>query len=179
MFPSTGSAGRRFASLHRVLRGEFPCFSSTIKALRLPAAHPAALRCLRLAVPQRFTRWVRSPADECTAGAWSWSPGVSSRVSPRKRQDPPKFLGNPNCPFAHVPTTPAGLLAPDRFTVQQRGPRYMNSEGSHERSFDAQWHGFRTRCVRFAVRVTHAPRNTRFRPLVRRCRTGFPPAGFR
>ncbi len=40
MFPSTGSAGRRFASLHRVLRGEFPCFSSTIKALRLPAPIP-------------------------------------------------------------------------------------------------------------------------------------------
>ncbi len=93
MFPSTGSAGRRFASLHRVLRGEFPCFSSTIKALRLPAAHPAALRFLRLAVPQRITRWVRSPADECTAGAWSWSPGISSRVSPRKRQDLPSSWG--------------------------------------------------------------------------------------
>ena len=32
--------------------------------------------------------------------------------------------------------------------------------------------------VGFAVRVTHAPRKTRFRPLVRRYRTGFPPAGF-
>ncbi len=52
MFPSIESAGRRFAFLHRVLRGEFPCFNSTIKALRLPAAHPAALRCLRLAVPR-------------------------------------------------------------------------------------------------------------------------------
>jgi len=53
MFPLTESAGRRFASLHRVLRGEFPCFIGTIKALRLPAAPPAALRCLRPAVPQR------------------------------------------------------------------------------------------------------------------------------
>ena len=52
MFPSIESAGRRFAFLHRVLRGEFPCFHGTIKALRLPAAHPAALRCLRLAVPR-------------------------------------------------------------------------------------------------------------------------------
>ena len=52
MFPSIESVGRRFASLHRVLRGEFPCFDGTIKALRLPAAHPAALRCLRLAVPR-------------------------------------------------------------------------------------------------------------------------------
>ncbi len=40
MFPSIESVGRRFAFLHRVLRGEFPCFNSTIKALRLPAAHP-------------------------------------------------------------------------------------------------------------------------------------------
>ncbi len=52
MFPSIGSAGRRFASLHRVLQGVFPCFNGTIKALRLPAARPAALRFLRLAVPR-------------------------------------------------------------------------------------------------------------------------------
>ena len=48
MCPSVESAGRRFASLDRVLRGEFPCFIGTIKALRLPAALPAALRCLSL-----------------------------------------------------------------------------------------------------------------------------------
>ncbi len=138
MFPSIGSAGRRFAFLHRVLQGEFPCFNGTIKALRLPAAHPAALRFLRLAVPHAFTRSVSSTADECTAGAWSWSPGVSGRDLAEETTGPRKFLGNLNCPFAHVPATPAGLLAPDRFTVQQRGPRYVNSEGSHERSFDAQ-----------------------------------------
>jgi hypothetical protein len=33
MVPSIGSAGRRFAFLHRLLRGEFPCFTGTIKAL--------------------------------------------------------------------------------------------------------------------------------------------------
>ena len=57
MFPSIESAGRRFAFLHRVLQGEFPCFDGTIKALRLPAARPAAqyqsaLGFLRLAVPR-------------------------------------------------------------------------------------------------------------------------------
>ena len=72
MCPSVESAGRRFASLDRVLRGEFPCFNGTIKALRLPAARPAALRYLRLAVPPAFTRSFRSPADECAAEAWSW-----------------------------------------------------------------------------------------------------------
>ena len=72
MFPSVVPAGRRLASLYRVLRGEFPCFSGIIKALRLPAARPAALRYLRLAVPPAFTRSFRSPADESTAEAWSW-----------------------------------------------------------------------------------------------------------
>jgi len=53
LFPAPGSAGRRSASLPRVLRGEFPCFDGTTRALRLPAARPAALRRLRLAVPPR------------------------------------------------------------------------------------------------------------------------------
>ena len=38
MFPSIESAGRRFAFLHWVLRGEFPSFNGTIKALRHPTA---------------------------------------------------------------------------------------------------------------------------------------------
>ena len=72
MFPSIESAGRHFAFLHRVLQGEFPCFNGTIKALRLPAAHPAALRFFRSFVffaPRYLgcTRWVRSSADECAA----------------------------------------------------------------------------------------------------------------
>jgi hypothetical protein len=56
MCPSVEPAGRRFASLDRVLRGEFPWFIGTIKALRLPAAHPAALRCLRVVVPLAILR---------------------------------------------------------------------------------------------------------------------------
>ena len=57
MCPSVESAGRRFASLDRVLRGEFPCFDGTIKALRLPAARPAALRCLSLEI-SRTVFWL-------------------------------------------------------------------------------------------------------------------------
>ena len=95
MFPSIRSAGRRFASLHRVLRGEFPCFDGNIKALRLPAARPAALRCLRLAVPQRplvlfAPRRTSAPPK----------PGVGDPVSPagislRRRQDIPSSWGTP------------------------------------------------------------------------------------
>jgi hypothetical protein len=53
MFSSVEPAGRLFASRHRVLRGEFHRCSATIKALRLPAAGPSALRCLRRAVRPR------------------------------------------------------------------------------------------------------------------------------
>src|SRR5205823_4747123 len=50
--------------------------------------------------------------------------------------------------------------------------------------FGAQWHGPLTRCLRFAARVTPAPRKTRFRPLARLCRAGLvtrkvPSKGFR
>ena len=52
-------------------------------------------------------------ADECTAEAWSWLPGISSRDVSEETAGSPKFLGNPDCPFAHVQSTPAGLRAPD------------------------------------------------------------------
>jgi hypothetical protein len=52
MFPSIDSAGRRFAFLRRVQQGEFPCFISNVKALRLSAARPASLCFRRLAVPR-------------------------------------------------------------------------------------------------------------------------------
>ena len=113
MFPSISSAGRRFASLHRVLRGEFPCFHGNIKALRLPAARPAALRCLRLAVPQRplvlfAPRRTSAPPK----------PGVGDPVSPagtllRKRQDLPSSWRTPIVRL-HMFHTDAGRTADTR-----------------------------------------------------------------
>ena len=41
-----------FPSLHRVLRDQFPGFIGSMRVLRLPAVHPAALRYLGLAVPR-------------------------------------------------------------------------------------------------------------------------------
>src|SRR5262245_61300250 len=97
MFPSIDAAGRRFASLHRVLRGEFPCFSGTIKALRLPADRPAALRCLRGAVPPRSL--VRFAPRRTSAPL---GPGVVHPVAPgrdvaEESTGSPKFLGNLHC----------------------------------------------------------------------------------
>ena len=119
LFPSIGSVGRHFASLHRVLRSEFPCFVGTIKVLRLPAAHPAALRCLRLAVPQRplvlfAPRRTSAPPK----------PGVGDPVSPagnslRKRQDLPSSWGTPIVRL-HMFHTDAGRTADTR-PLQCRG----------------------------------------------------------
>jgi hypothetical protein len=137
LFPALGSAGRRFASLRRVLRGEFPCFSGSIKTLRLPAARPAALRCLRLAVPRRSLvlfapRRTSAPPR----------PGVGNPVSPagittEETAGSPRFPGNPDCPFALFSRRRRDC-GHQTGTVAQRGPWYVNSRGSHERSFGAQ-----------------------------------------
>ena len=65
-------------------------------------------------------------------------PGVGYPVSPagnlpRRREGSPKFLENPNCPFAHVPIRLRQDCSHQTITVQQRGPWYFKSEGSHER----------------------------------------------
>lgn len=95
--PCSGLSVGASLSLPRVLWSEFPCFDGTIKTLRLPAAHPATLRCLRLAVPQRplvlfAPRRTSAPPK----------PGVGDPVSPagtslRKRQDLPSSWETDSC----------------------------------------------------------------------------------
>ena len=137
VFLKNGSMIRRLASLHRLQQGAVRQLQRYYQ-VAMTSCHPSR----RTSLPSfggtsALTRSVRSPADECAAEAWSWSPGVSSRDFTEETTGPRKFLGNPDCPFAHVQSTPAGLLAPDH-KVPQHGPRYVKSEGSHERSFDAQ-----------------------------------------
>jgi hypothetical protein len=177
LFPSIDSVGRRFASLPRVLRDEFPCFDGNTKALRLPAAHPAALRCLRLAVPRLHSfvsllggRVRRQGLELITR----WLLPGSCRGDDRISQVP----GKPQLSVCTCSTpTPAGPLAPDRYGAaawplvieRQRLPRKV-----FRRSI--AWLSDSLHTLRSAGYP--APRNTRFRPLVRRYRTGFPPARF-
>ena len=56
-------------------------------------------------------------------------------------------------------------------------PPLREPRGLLQGTFEAQSHGFQARCLRFAVRVSPTPRKTRFRPLARRYRAGFSPAG--
>lgn len=105
---------RRLASLHRLPLGA---------VRRLPRYYQGAMTSCRpsrraslpsLGGTSAFTRCFRSSEDECAIEAWSWCPGISIRGSTEETTGAPKFLENPNNPFAHVPATPAGLLAPDR-----------------------------------------------------------------
>jgi len=102
---------RRLAFLHRLQQG-------AVRQLR--RYYQDAMTSRRTSLPSfggtsAFTRSFRSPTDECTAEAWSWSPGNSGRVRAEETTGPRKFLENLDCPFAHVQSTPAGLLAPDHY----------------------------------------------------------------
>jgi len=127
-----------FPSLHRVPRDRFPGFIGTMRVLRLPAVHLAALRCLRLAVPRWHSRDFAPRRPSAPP-----RPGVGHPVSPSgnlrgDKAGPPKLLGNPNCPFAHVPIRLRQDCLHQTTTAQQHGPWYFKSKGSHERSFEAQ-----------------------------------------
>ena len=84
-----------------------------------------------------FTRSFRSAADECAAAAGSWSPGSSGRDVAEETTGSPKFLEDPDCPFAHVPHRRRQDRGHQTVTVPRRGPGLSNSQGSHEGTFDA------------------------------------------
>jgi len=76
---------------------------------------------------------------------------------------PPRFLGNPavRMPYSQTPPGPA------RFsrlrTVQARSPTHLTGRTPGFISFEAQSHGLRTPCLRFASGVAPSSRKTRFR----------------
>lgn len=176
MFPSIGSVGRRFASPPQGPPGRVPLlrrYYQSATTSRRPSR--------RTSLPSfdgtsAFTRSFRSPADECTAEARSWSPGSSSRDVAEETTGSPKFLGNPKRPFAMFSRRRQDRLH-QTGTVQRHGPWYVKSRDSHERSFDAQiaWLSDALSTLRRAGYPVR--RKTRFRPLVRRYRTGFHPQG--
>ena len=135
VFLGPGSNARHplsvFPSLHRVLRDQFPGFISTMRVLRLPAAHPAALRCRRLAVPRLHS--LRSFLDGRVRRQGLEL--VTRYLRPGCCRGNDRISQVPGEPQLSVCTcsnpTPAGLLAPDH-TVQQRGPWSSKGRGSHD-----------------------------------------------
>jgi hypothetical protein len=137
VFLKSGSMIRRLASLPGLRPG-------TVRQLRryYQGAMTSCRPSRRTSLPSfggtsASTRSFRSPADECAVAAWSWSPGSSSRDVAKETTGSPKFLGNPDCPFAMFSRRRQDCWH-QTGTVQQRGPWYVKSRGSHERSFDAQ-----------------------------------------
>ena len=169
MFPSNGLMTRRPLPSAGSL-GMVPPPPRYYETLRLPAARPAALRCLRLAVSRSHPRFA-----PVAAGCAGHGPGVGHPVPPagtcRGDDRVSQVPGEPSCPCP--------VLRPRRDRVRQaiaaprRGLRSVNNDGSRDMNhFGAQSHGSLTRCLRFAARVTPAPRKTRFRLLARLCRAG-------
>ena len=137
MLPSIRSADRRFASLHWVLQGEFPSFRGNIKALRLPVAHLAALRSLRLAIPRSHSL-VSLPGGRVHRRGLELVTRYPQPELFEETTGPPKFLGNLDRPFAHVPIRRRQDYLHQTIAMQQRGPWSSKGRGSHEGSFDAQ-----------------------------------------
>ena len=119
-FPPRGPHGRLF-----------PRFDGTIKALRLPAGLPAALRFLRLAVPRERADFAPAAVARGRRRAWGWSPGIPVRVVFRGDGTISQVPGEPRSPFAHVlRPRPAGASL--TLAGRSRGPRTGNDEGADD-----------------------------------------------
>ena len=133
VFPDPGSNTRHplsvLPSLHRVLRDQFPGFVSTMRVLRLPAAHLAALRFLRLAIPRLHSLSLLPDGRVHRQGLELVTRCLHPDVA-EETKGSPKFLGNLISVCTCSKPTPAGLLAPDHI-VQQRGPWSSQGKGSH------------------------------------------------
>ena len=163
-------------------RVRFPRFLGTIRALRLLTMSFPSLRFPSLRIPSgdcsfRFmalpisvrlqsSRTARThlyPASKPFAAPSQWEL-VSS----------PRFLGNP---FVHLPcssTPPEPPLRPSKVWCCSR--YHYDESFRNYLTFEAQLHGFCTRCLRFALRSPYM-RKTRFRSAANRFRPGLSPVG--
>ena len=124
-----------------------------------------------------FTRCVCSWADECAAKAWSCSPGSSSREYRRGNDRISQVLGEPQLSVCTCSLpTPAGPHAPDHYSAAA-WPLVIEWQRLLRKVFrrSIAWLSDSLSTLRSAGRP--APRKTRFRPLVKRYRTGFHPQG--
>lgn len=164
LLPSTGSLG------------SVPPLPRYYEVFRLPADHPASLRCLRKPVPTRVLRLRSSPRRARRREARGSSSGFPNRLIECSRPGLPGSWGTLGIhALLSDPGEPAGVSPGLRCGGAAFRPDY--GVGARDRSFGALSHGLDTRCLRFAAGVTPKPRKTRYRRLARRCRAGGPPAG--
>ena len=162
--------------------GRFPRFTGTTRRSESPPPVPPHFVAFVWRYPGR-TRGSLPRSTGAPAAGLELVTRCSRRDSPRRWRGLPGSWRTP----ALVPCspTPAGSQAPGRLRRCDAAFRQLNNVGSRDdNAFGAQSHGPFARCLRFAVRVTPAPRKTRFRPLAKLCRTGLvtrrvPTKGFR
>jgi hypothetical protein len=157
-FPPRGPRGR-----------SFPRFCGTIKALRLPAGPPAALRCLRLAVPREHA-WFAPAADACgRRRARGCSPGIPLRVFFRGDGRISQVPGEPRFPFAHV-LRPRPADASLTMAGRSRGPRAGNDEGADDNRL-SRLNSMASGVAAYVSRDGYPPNRAR---LASRCRSRSP-----
>ena len=131
----------------------------------------------------RLVSFLPSPPN-AKRRARSCSPGISCReFLCAETTGSPTFLGDHHCAFALL-FDPGGGDAPGHYGTTLLSSRLTKPKTPALPTFEAQSHGFSTRCLRLAVPVTRSPPKTRFRLLARLYRTGLitrmvPTKGFR
>ena len=151
MFPSNGSLKRRpLPSAGSI--GPVPPPHRYYEALRPPAIHLAALRCLRLAIPP----W--RPVCSQRPGRRPWAPGSwysGSRAGNVGRDGRVSQVpGQPLCPYALL-SDPGRIEDARPLRRLDVAPAFRTTKAPDEKSgFGAQSHGLGTGCLRFVLAVT-------------------------
>jgi len=152
VLPGVGSTYRRPPSLRRVaIEGDCPGFIGTTRTLRLPAFLPAALRFLRLAVPP--LRRVFAPACRPTrrhgaSGAVVHAATRWAAIYRWRGQDLPSSRTGP-LPSRSCSIRPRRVQPELALTLRPTRPRLRERPWLSQWTFEAQSHGFTTRCPRF------------------------------
>ena len=151
--------------------GTVPPLPRYYAVLRLPAARPGALRCLRLPVPRLGSSFDPRPEEPVrrSMGLVSRPP---TRLANAETTGSPRFLGVPH-PHMLRSTTPVEARCQATAAPSCCLPRIRRRRLPHYGADGAPSRSLRGPCVRFAVAVTRPPRNTRFRLVANLYRTGF------
>jgi len=120
-----------------------------MKRLRLPASIPHAQLPSRAGTAPALWSFALVEARGPLHEPGTWSAGCPDRRWERRSTGSPKFLGIPD---VHLPCsqTPAGSMPPSQYSGSTWPPdlwrRRLLATWPY---FEAQWHGFCTRCLRF------------------------------
>ena len=153
--PTVPPAGAPFPP--RGLVGSIPPLRRYYETLRLLAAHPPALRCLRPAVPSEHLRFAPSDARCDVHGLGLGEPVPAPRRSLRWRRR--GLPGSREPTRTHATRSDPGEVAASTASETRRDdlPSNARRRPSHSMHFGAQSRGLRAPCERFAPWVTPRP----------------------